>query len=112
MCPMVPCDLQISGNQGWDMVGGTGLVPGGIVNQTIQTLDNIKKIVETAGATMDDLTYCEVWLQDLSDFGAMNDVYKTYFTEPYPTRAAGGGWQLAMGGLVEMTCSGQAPCQD
>lgn len=108
-CPSVPCTLKISGNQGYDFAAG-GLVPGGITNETTYALGNIKSIAEAAGAKMDDLVSCTVWLRNITDFAAMNTVYTTFFTEPYPTRAAAGGYALAGGAAVEIECEGVAPC--
>ena len=64
----------------------TGQVPDGIAAQTRQTFENIKKIVAEAGGTMDDIVKCSVFLRDLDDFAEMNQVYATFFQEPYPAR--------------------------
>jgi 2-iminobutanoate/2-iminopropanoate deaminase len=64
----------------------TGQVPDGIAAQTNQTFENIKKIVEEAGGTMNDIVKCSVFMRDLEDFAEMNQVYKTFFQEPYPAR--------------------------
>ena len=106
------CELKISGNQGVDFTapGGPALVAGGVANETKYAMDDIQAIVHAAGATMDDITACEVWLRNISDFDAMNSVYKTYWTSPYPTRVAAGGFDLAQGAAVEIKCEGFAPC--
>lgn len=106
------CTLKISGNQGFDfMAKPPALVPGGISNQTKYAMKDIQSIVTAANATMDDVTSCTVWLRDIEDFEAMNDVYKTFFSVPYPTRAAAGGYALAgKGALVEIACEALAPC--
>jgi 2-iminobutanoate/2-iminopropanoate deaminase len=59
-----------------------------ITNQTKQVLDKLKAIVEQAGFKMTDVMKCTVFLADINDFAEMNKVYATYFTEPYPCRAA------------------------
>lgn len=59
-----------------------------IAGQTKQSLENIKAILEAAGAGMDSIVKTTVLLADINDFGAMNEVYKTYFAEPFPARAA------------------------
>ena len=56
--------------------------------QTRQSLTNIKAVLEAAGATMADVAEVTVLLDDIADFGAMNDVYGEFFSEPYPARAA------------------------
>jgi 2-iminobutanoate/2-iminopropanoate deaminase len=60
---------------------------GTIEEQTALTLDNITAILEAAGATIDDIVRCTVWLADLDDFARYNAVYETYFSDPKPTRA-------------------------
>jgi 2-iminobutanoate/2-iminopropanoate deaminase len=60
---------------------------GDIAAQTTLTLANLKQIVEAAGATMDDVTQVQVFLTDKACFAGMNEVYRTFFTKPYPNRA-------------------------
>jgi 2-iminobutanoate/2-iminopropanoate deaminase len=60
---------------------------GSIESQTKLTMENLKTIVESAGGTMDDVTQVQVFLTDKSYFDGMNNVYKTFFNEPYPNRA-------------------------
>jgi 2-iminobutanoate/2-iminopropanoate deaminase len=55
--------------------------------QTRQVLDNLKAVVEAAGMTMDDMVSTSVFLADLDQFGAMNEVYATYFGDAPPARA-------------------------
>ena len=55
--------------------------------QTRQVLENIKEIVEAAGGTMKDIVYNMIFLKDLADYQAMNEVYATYFPENPPARA-------------------------
>ena len=59
-----------------------------ISEQTRQSLDNMKAILAEAGYMMDQVVKTTVYLQDMSDFGAMNEVYAEYFQEPYPARVA------------------------
>ena len=59
-----------------------------IASQTRQSLTNIKNILEAAGATMANVAEVTVLLDDINDFGAMNEVYGEFFSEPYPSRAA------------------------
>ncbi|MFY9611609.1 MAG: RidA family protein [Blastocatellia bacterium] len=66
------------------------LVSGGIEEQTTRTLENIKAVLEAAGASMDDVVKVNVYLADLGDFAKMNEVYKRYFSEDYPARATVG----------------------
>jgi len=59
---------------------------GTIEEETIRTLDNIKAIIEAAGATMDDVVKCTAHLADINDFDRYNKVYSTYFTGIKPAR--------------------------
>lgn len=59
---------------------------GTIEEETIRTLDNIKAIIEAAGAKMDDVVKCTVHLADINDFDRYNEVYATYFTGIKPAR--------------------------
>lgn len=104
---MLPCTLKISGQQGRD---AQGKLPPGVANQTKLTMEAIRGIVTKAGAAMDDITACEIWLAHINDFAAMNKVYASFFTKPYPTRAAAGGYANVGGALVEITCEATAPC--
>jgi len=76
--------LYVAGQEG--TVNGK-LAEGGIGAQTEAALNNIKKIVEGAGLKMTDVVSVTVYLADLSEFGDMNKVYKTFFPEPRPARA-------------------------
>ena len=62
------------------------LVSGGIAEQTRQALENLRACLLAAGCTLDDVLKVNVFLLDLADFEAFNDVYRTTFTEPYPAR--------------------------
>ena len=59
-----------------------------VSDQTRQSLENIKSILAEVGYDMDRILKTTVYLQDMNDFSAMNQVYETYFTAPYPARAA------------------------
>ena len=94
--------LYISGNIG-NVPGTMELVPGGIAAETRQTMENIKATVELAGASMDRIVKCSVFMADISEWGAMNEVYRTYFEAP-PARSAFGANGLALGARVEIDC--------
>ncbi len=65
------------------------IVQGDIKVQTRTTLENFKKVVEAAGSSLDEVVSVTVYLKDLRDYAAMNEVYAQYFTgEPKPARAA------------------------
>ncbi|MBP1931324.1 RidA family protein [Ammoniphilus resinae] len=75
----------------------TGKVVGETVEeQTVKVLENIKHILEEAGASMSDVVKSTVHLSDLADFHAFNEVYKKYFQEPYPVRTTVGSQLLGI----------------
>ena len=83
----------------------TGAFPGSdITSQTRQSLTNVKHIVEAAGMTLADVVRVGVFLKDMNDFAAMNEVYAEFFTEPYPARAAFQAAGIPKGALVEIEC--------
>lgn len=76
----------------------------GIEAQTERAILNIKAILEAGGATLEQVVKVTVLLHNISDFAAMNGVYQRYFGENPPARAAFGGNDLPLGGLVEIEC--------
>ena len=76
-----------------DFVSTSGQIPlnpetGAIEEQTAQSLENVKAILEAAGTSMDKVIKTTVFLSDMNDFVRMNEVYATYFTENQPARSA------------------------
>lgn len=63
------------------------IIGGGIKNQTKQVLDNLKAVLAASGASMQDVVKTTVFLSNMLDFTAMNEIYATYFSEPYPARS-------------------------
>ena len=98
-------------------VGGQGPIDpetGTLRGETIQeqtrlTLESIKAVVEAAGASMDDVVKVQVLLTDLEDFSGMNGVYRTFFSEPYPTRITYGVVLSVPGMRVEMDAIAYVP---
>ncbi|MDE6150502.1 MAG: RidA family protein [Prevotella sp.] len=80
------------------------IVEGGIKEQTQQALANAKAIMEAAGLTMANVVKTTVFMADMNDFAAMNEVYATFFSEPYPARSAVAVKALPKGVLVEVEC--------
>lgn len=66
----------------------TGVMPETIEEQTRQSLENVKAILEHAGSSMDKVVKTTVFLSDMNDFAKMNEVYSSFFAEPYPARSA------------------------
>jgi 2-iminobutanoate/2-iminopropanoate deaminase len=84
--------------------GTLKLVPGGIKEEAKQTMANIKTTLEAHGYSLRDVVKCTVMLADISKWGDFNEVYKSFFTEPYPARSAIGANGLAVGAQVEVEC--------
>ncbi len=80
------------------------LVPGGIAAQTWQTLENIRNILEAAGCGLEDVVSSTVYLVNMADFAAMNQVYAEFFPQDPPARTTVGVASLPMGAAVEITC--------
>lgn len=70
--------------------------------QAKQSLQNIKKIMESAGLTMNDVVKTTVLLTDITDFSAVNEVYEMYFEKPYPARSCFAVAALPKGAKVEI----------
>ena len=92
--------LYISGQLPIDPA--TKSMPEGIQAQTLQSLKNIEAILKAAGYTKADVVKSTVLLQDIADFGAMNEVYASFYTENPPARVAYQVAALPMGAMVEI----------
>ena len=78
--------LFLSGSIPLDPVSGQ-LVEGGIKEQTTRVMENIKALLAAAGADFSKVARTTVFMVDLAEFGAMNEIYSSYFTAPYPARS-------------------------
>ena len=81
---------------------------GGIKELTRQSLTNMKAILEDAGTSMVNVVKTTVFLADMNDFAAMNEVYAEFFAAPFPARSAVAIKTLPKGALVEIECIAQA----
>lgn len=100
--------IHVAGSLG--TVGETmDLVPGGTGPETAQVFDNIRRILETCGAGLDDVVKVNVYLHDIGTFNEMNDVYLTVFESSPPARITVGGVDLALGAAVEIDCVAYRP---
>ena len=79
------------------------LVEGGITNQTRQTMDNFKAVLEAEGMSMDDIVQCTIYIADINYIPQMNEVYIQYFQKPLPSRCCVQVAGMAGGALVEMS---------
>ena len=95
--------LFLSGQLGLQP-GSLTLVPGGIREEARQALENVRTVLQAHGGSLHDIVKCTVFLADISDWPAFNDVYKTFFpVAPQPARSAI-ACQLALGARVEVEC--------
>jgi reactive intermediate/imine deaminase len=95
--------LYLSGDLGIPP-GTRELVEGGIGPETRQTLENIKATLEANGSSLAEVVKCTVFLADIAEWAAMNEVYKTYFPTNPPARSALGTSGLALGARTEIEC--------
>ena len=79
----------------------TNKIPEGIDAQVRQVMENLKNVLESAGAAMDDVVKSTVHLSNLEDFETFNKIYARFFTPPYPVRTTVGS-DLLFGMLVEV----------
>ena len=80
------------------------LVEGGIAPETRQTMDNIQATLTANDLTWDNVVKCTVFLADIAEWPAFNEIYKTYFDGTFPARSALGANGLALGARVEIEC--------
>lgn len=78
------------------------LVPGDVRIQTKRVMENIKAILESAGTTLANVVKTTVFLRDMNDFGAMNEIYGSYFQENPPVRSTFQVAKLPRDGAVEI----------
>ncbi len=95
--------LFLAGQLGTD---GTGrVVPGGVQPETRQAMENIRQLLARSGSSLDRVVKCTVFLADMREWDAMNEVYVTFFAPGrFPARTAAGASGLALGGRVEIEC--------
>ncbi|AIQ10971.1 RidA family protein [Paenibacillus durus] len=92
--------VYTSGQLGLDPA--TGELAGDVQAQARQSLANVQAILEEAGTSLDLVVKTTVFLKDMNDFAAVNEVYSSFFKEPYPARSAVEVARLPKDGLVEI----------
>lgn len=92
--------MFLSGQLGLDPK--TGQLADGVVAQAEQSLENIEALLAAAGSALDNVVKTTVFLADIADFAAVNEVYASKFPEPYPARSAVQVGALPAGALVEI----------
>lgn len=86
--PLVPATMEV--------------IEGGIAAEITQVFENLKAVAEAAGGSLSDIVKVNIYLTDLTNFPTVNEIMATYFSEPYPARAAVGIAALPKGVGVEM----------
>jgi len=92
-----------------DASGKTALVEGGTVAQLHQALQNVAEVLAIEGATLPDVVKTTLYLVDIDEFAAVNEVWVQYFTEDRPTRSAVAVAALPIGARVEVEAWAYAP---
>lgn len=92
-----------------DDAGKAGLVPGGTVAELRQALQNVADVLATEGATLADVVKTTVFLLDMSEFAAVNEVWVEHFTGTRPTRSAVAVAALPVGARIEVEAWAYAP---
>ncbi len=97
--------LYLAGQVGTSADAKGALAPGGIQAETRAALLNIKDLVEKSGSDMEHVVKCTVFLADMKEWAAMNEVYRTFFRDGrFPARTAAGTSGLALNARVEIEC--------
>lgn len=100
--------LFVSGQVG-KLPGTLGLAPGGIAPEARQALANMQAVLERHGCSLRDVVKCTVFLADIAEWPAFNDVYRQVFAAPFPARSALAASGLALGARVEVECIAVLP---
>lgn len=93
--------LYLSGQVAQDAATGR-LVPGSAAEQARRILENIRTLLEAAGQSLEDVQRVGIFLVDMADFAAVNEVYARFFTAPYPARTTVAVSALPLGAAVEI----------
>lgn len=102
-------DLLFLSGQIGSKPGTLGLVPGGFAPEAKQALENIRLILQRHGSSPVHVVKCTVFLADLHDWPAFNEIYRQVFKGPFPARSALGAKGLALGSRVEIECVAVVP---
>ena len=100
--------LYLAGQIGTSASAQGGVVPGGIQAEARQTMLNIKDVLDKSGSSMEHVFKCTVFMADMKEWDAMNEVYVTFFPNHKPARSALGANGLALNAKVEIECLAKA----
>jgi 2-iminobutanoate/2-iminopropanoate deaminase len=100
--------LFVSGQIG-SAPGTAEPVPGGIAAESRRAMENVREVLRRRGASLHDVVKFTVYLADIGEWSAFNEVYRRFFGERFPARSALGASGLAKGARVELDCVAYAP---
>ena len=101
---IVEGDFIFVSGQGPINPGTGGLELGTVRSETKRVFENLRAILEAAGSSLDHVLKCNVYLRDINDFAAMNEVYQAQFSAPFPARTTIQAGALPGGIAVEIEC--------
>ena len=101
---IVEGDFIFVSGQGPINPGTGGLERGDVRAETRRVFENIRAILQASGSSLDHVMKCNVYLRDIKDFAAMNEVYQSYFSAPFPARTTIQAGALPGGIAVEIEC--------
>lgn len=93
--------IFLSGQIGLDPATGV-IVDGGVAAEAVRAFENLRAVARAAGATLADVVKLTIYLVDLADFNAVNELMSNYFGTPYPARATVGVVALPRGARIEV----------
>jgi 2-iminobutanoate/2-iminopropanoate deaminase len=97
-------DFIFVAGQGPINPGTGGLELGDVRAETTRVFENLQAVLRAAGSSLEHVVKCNVYLRDINDFAAMNEVYATFFTAPFPARTTIQAGALPGGIAVEIEC--------
>ncbi len=86
----------------------SGEIAQGIEQQTRRAIENVKAVIEAAGADLTDVVKTTVFIKDMNDFAQINEIYSGYFTQPYPARSCVEAARLPKDVLIEVEAVAEA----
>jgi 2-iminobutanoate/2-iminopropanoate deaminase len=101
---IIEADFIFVAGQGPINPGTGSLELGDARSETKRVFENMKAILQAAGSSLEQVVKCNVYLRDINDFAAMNEVYQTYFSPPFPARTTIQAGALPGGIAVEIEC--------
>jgi 2-iminobutanoate/2-iminopropanoate deaminase len=101
---IVEGDFVFASGQGCINPQTGSLETGDVRSETRRTFQNVQAILEAAGSSLDHVIKCNVYLRDINDFKAMNEVYETFFSAPFPARTTIQAGALPGGIAGEIEC--------